>query len=118
MAEFIDHDAYIAAAPDALRPMLVNVRSVLAQTLPDLEEQMRYGMPGFGTAGVTVAGYAAFSKQCGLYVHKGAIDDNAAAIEAAQLKPSKTGLTFSPARPISDDLIIALALASRKESGL
>lgn len=36
-------------------------------------------------------------------------------IAAAGLKASKTGVTFSPKKPIPDDLIETLALASRKE---
>lgn len=76
---------------------------------------MQYGMPGFRSGGSLIAGYGAFSKQCGLYVSKGAISDHSADISAAGLKASKTGVTFSPTRPIPDELVTALALASRKE---
>ncbi|KKB07005.1 hypothetical protein VE25_20370 [Devosia geojensis] len=118
MTAFADHDAYIAAAPEALRPLLSHVRSRLAQTLPDAEEIIQYDMPGFGSAGLVIAGYAAFSKQCGLYVSKGAISAYSDDIAAAGLKASKTGVTFSPSKPIPDELIAALALASRKERGV
>jgi uncharacterized protein YdhG (YjbR/CyaY superfamily) len=57
----------------------------------------------------------AFSKQCGLYVSKGAINAYSDDIAAAGLKASKTGVTFSPTKPIPDDLITALALGSRKD---
>jgi len=118
MTAFADHDAYIAAAPDALRPLLKHLRAQLAQALPDLDELIRYGMPGFGSANSIVAGYAAFSRQCGLYVDKGAISKYADAIAAAGLKSSKTGITFAPGKPIPDELINALAIASRKKLGL
>src|SRR5690554_3262710 len=118
MTAFADHDAYIAAAPDALRPLLMVVRARLAQALPDVEEVIRYDMPGFGSAGQIIAGYGAFSKQCGLYVSKGAISRYADEIAAAGLKTSKTGVTFSPKKPIPDELIAALALASREELGV
>ncbi|MGV6871356.1 iron chaperone [Pseudochelatococcus sp. B33] len=118
MTAFADHDAYIAAAPEALRPLLTLVRARLAQTLPDVEEVIRYDMPGFGSADLIIAGYAAFSKQCGLYVSKGAISAYSDDIAAAGLKASKTGVTFSPSKPIPDELIVALALASRKELGV
>lgn len=118
MTAFADHDAYIAAAPEALRPLLMLVRARLAQTLPDAEEVIRYDMPGFGSANVIIAGYAAFSKQCGLYVSKGAISACSEDLAAAGLKARKTGVTFSPNKPISDELIAALALASRKELGV
>lgn len=118
MTAFADHDAYIAAAPETLRPLLADLRAQLAQALPDLQEVIRYGMPGFGSANSIVAGYAAFSKQCGLYVSKGAINRHADDIAAAGLKASKTGITFSPKRPVSEELVATLALASRKELGV
>lgn len=118
MTAFADHDAYIAAASEALRPLLTLVRAQLAQTLPDAEGVIRYDMPGFGSADLIIAGYAAFGKQCGLYVSKDAISAYSDDIAAAGLKASKTGVTFSPAKPIPDELIAALALASRKELGV
>ncbi|AZN71538.1 DUF1801 domain-containing protein [Georhizobium profundi] len=118
MIVFTDHDAYIAAAPEALRPLLKLVRARLALTLPDADEVIQYGMPGFCSAGLVIAGYAAFSKQCGLYVSKGAISTHLDEVAAAGLKASKTGVTFSPAKPIPNELIASLALASRKELGV
>ncbi|SMQ86141.1 Uncharacterized conserved protein YdhG, YjbR/CyaY-like superfamily, DUF1801 family [Devosia lucknowensis] len=118
MSNFADHDAYIDAAPETLQPLLTHLRARLAHALPGLDEIMRYDMPGFGTGSVVAAGYGAFSKQCGLYVSKGAISTQAEAIAAAGLKASKTGVTFSPARPMPDELIAALAQASRAELGL
>lgn len=118
MTVSVAHDAYIAAAPDALRPLLTHLRARLAQALPDADEIMRYDMPGFASAGQVIAGYAAFSRQCGLYVAKGAIVAHADDIAAAGLKATKTGVTFSPARPLPDHLIVALALASRRDLGV
>lgn len=116
MTEILDHDAYIAAAPEALQPRLAAVRDRLKRALPDAEEVMQYGMPGFRLGGSIIAGYGAFSKQCGLYVSKNAISNHLVDIAAAGLKASKTGVTFSPTKPIPDELITMLAIASRKES--
>lgn len=118
MTALADRDAYIAAAPEALRPLLTHVRAQLAHALPDLDEVIRYDMPGFASGKSVVAGYGAFSKQCGLYVSKAAISQHADAIAAAGLKASKTGVTFSPGKPIPDGLVLALALASRKDLGV
>ncbi len=113
-----DHDAYIAAAPEALRPVLVRLRGELARALPDAAEIIAYGMPGFRIGGAIVAGYAAFSKQCGLYLDASAIASHIDEIAAAGLKSSKTGVTFSPRHPIPDDLVRKLALASRRGHNL
>ncbi|MFN3930931.1 MAG: iron chaperone [Brevundimonas sp.] len=108
----------MAAAPEPLRALLTRLRVQLSQALPDAEEVMMYGMPGFRIDGALVAGYAAFSKQCGLYIDPGAIADNAEAISALNLKATKTGVTFSAARPITDALVKTLAVASRHKKGV
>lgn len=112
------HDAYIAAAPEPFRLLLSRLRARLSQSLPDAEEVMMYGMPGFRIGDVIVAGYAAFSKQCGLYVDPGAVTTHAAEIAALNLKATKTGVTFSAGKPIPDDLVERLAITSRRETGL
>lgn len=109
------HDDYIAAAPERFRSVLGHLRAQLAQALPDAVEIVRYDMPGFAIDGATIAGYAAFTRQCGLYVDPGAIADHADEIAALGLKVSKTGITFSDARPVSDELIEKLAIASRRK---
>ena len=112
-----DHDAYIAAAPEPFRPALKLLRTLLSRALPDAEEIVAYNMPGFRIGGTVVASYAAFSKQCGLYLLPGAISEHADEIAAAGLKTTKTGITFSPRKSIPDDLVQRLARASRKEAG-
>jgi uncharacterized protein YdhG (YjbR/CyaY superfamily) len=113
-----DHDAYIAEAPEELRPLLVRLRAQLARALPDADEVIAYKMPGFSIETSIIAGYAAFSKQCGLYLSPSAIAAHAGDIAAAGLKFTKTGVTFSPSRPIPDDLVEKLALASRRDQNL
>ncbi|MCO5217323.1 MAG: DUF1801 domain-containing protein [Thermomicrobiales bacterium] len=117
MTEIADHDAYIAAAPEQFQPSLRHLRELLARTLPEAEEIVAYNMPGFRIGDTIVAGYAAFSKQCGLYVQPDAIYAHAEEIAAAGFKPTKTGITFTPRKPIPDDLIVRLAQASCKEAG-
>ena len=118
MGKFADHHAYIAAAPEPFQPLLHQLRAQLAGALPDAEEIIKYDMPGFAIGDAIVAGYAAFSKQCGLYVNGGAIAAHADDIASAGLKATKTGVTFSPKAPISDELVNKLAVASRKALGL
>ena len=111
---FADHDTYIAGAPQELRPLLVRLRAHLARALPDAEEVIAYKMPGFRIGKSMIAGYAAFSKQGGLYLAPAAIKSHAREIAAAGLKSTKTGITFSPSQPIPDGLVRKLALASRR----
>lgn len=118
MADFADHDAYIAAAPEPFQAPLRELRAQLAQTLPDAEEIISYNMPGFQIGTAIIAGYAAFTKQCGLYVAAEAITAHADQIAAAGLKATKTGVTFSVRKPMPDALAAALAQSSRAALGL
>lgn len=97
-------DAYVGAAPEPFRSLLAGFRT--------------YGMPGFRIEGALVTGYAAFSKACGLYIDPGTMADHAEEIAAQGLEATKTGVTFSPSRPITDDLIKKLAVASRREKSV
>lgn len=108
-----DHDSYIAAVPEDLRNLLIQLRAQLARALPDAEEVIAYKMPGFKIGESIIAGYAAFSKQCGLYLSPSAIKSHADDIAAVGLKSTKTGVTFSPRQPIPAELVRKLALASR-----
>lgn len=112
------HNAYIAAAPEKLRPLLAKLRAVLAATLPDAEEIIAYKMPGFAIGQTIIAGYSAFSKQCGLYLPPAAIRMHFDDIAAAGLKSTKTGVTFSPSQPFPDELITKLANASRQDKNV
>lgn len=112
-----NHDAYIAAAPEQFRVSLRQLRAQLSRALPDAEEVMKYEMPGFQIEETIVAAYAAFAKQCGLYVDSGAISAHADEISALGLKASKTGVTFSVSKPITDELIEKLAVSSRRQKG-
>lgn len=111
------HDAYIAAAPEQFRAILGRLRAQLAQALPDAREVVKYDMPGFQIEDTIIAGYAAFSRQCGVYVDPGAIAAHSDEIAALKLKATKTGVTFSVSKPITDELVEKLALASRSKKG-
>ena len=118
MTDIDSHDAYIAAAPEQFRDLLAQLRAQLSKALPDAKEVIKYNMPGFEIEETIVAGYAAFSKQCGLYVDPGAIAAHADVISALKLKATKTGVTFSLKNPITNELIKKLAVGSRKKKGL
>jgi uncharacterized protein YdhG (YjbR/CyaY superfamily) len=97
--------------------MLGQLRAQLSRALPDAEEVMKYDMPGFQIEEKIIAGYVAFSKQCGLYVDPGAIAAHADEIASLKLKRTKTGVTFSVSKPITDELVEKLAISSCSKKG-
>jgi uncharacterized protein YdhG (YjbR/CyaY superfamily) len=98
-------DAYLAALPLNQREALTALRSRLTALLPDHLETMSYAMPGLrqpGPNGKMVVGYAAFAKHLGLYPHSGTVIP---LIDCAPFKTSKSGVLFTPDRPLPDMLL-------------
>jgi uncharacterized protein YdhG (YjbR/CyaY superfamily) len=59
-------DAYLKAAPDNLRPRLVQLRKIVKTMVPDAEEGISYGMPYYKYKGALV-GFAAFKNHIGFF---------------------------------------------------
>ena len=98
-------DAYRAALPQDQRDALTALRARLKALLPDHLEVMSYAMPGFrqpGAKGKMVVGYAAFARHLGLYPHSGTVIPQ---IDCAPFKTSKSGVLFTPDRPLPDALL-------------
>jgi uncharacterized protein YdhG (YjbR/CyaY superfamily) len=98
-------DAYIAALPPDQRDALIALRARLRALLRDHLEVMSYAMPGFrqpGPRGKMVVGYAAFAKHLGLYPHSGSVIPQ---IDCAPFKTSKSGVLFTPDRPLPHGLL-------------
>ncbi len=98
-------DAYLAALLEHHRVALTVLRARLKALLPDHFECMSYAMPGFrepGPKGRMVAGYAAFKHHLGLYPHSGSVIPR---IDCTPFKASKSGVLFTPDRPLPDHLL-------------
>lgn len=106
-------NSYIAVLPPDQRAALTDLRSRLSALLPDHVECLSYAMPGFrqpGPKGKMVAGYAGFAKHLGLYPHSGTVIPQ---IDCAPFRTSKSGVLFTPDRPLPDDLL-GLIIATRQ----
>lgn len=98
-------DAYIAALPPDQRAALTDLRARLKSLLPDHLEVVSYAMPGFrqpGPKGKMVVGYAAFARHLGLYPYSGTVIP---LIDCTPFKASKSGVLFTPDRPLPDALL-------------
>lgn len=62
-------DAYIAAAPEFARPILIHLRHAVHDAVPGLEETIKWSMPHFTLNGKNLAGMAAFKAHCALVIH-------------------------------------------------
>jgi uncharacterized protein YdhG (YjbR/CyaY superfamily) len=98
-------EAYLAALPPDQRDALIALRARLTTLLHDHIECMSYAMPGFRQPvpkGKMVVGYAAFAKHLGLYPHSGTVIP---LIDCTPFQTSKSGVLFTPDRPLPDALL-------------
>jgi uncharacterized protein YdhG (YjbR/CyaY superfamily) len=101
-------EAYLAALPEDQRACLTALRGLIARHLPDATECLSYAMPGFRhPGGRMVAGYAAFSRHLGLYPHSGSVIPLLGQ-DAAAFRTSKSGILFTPARPLPEALVLRI----------
>ncbi len=101
----VEVENYLAALPPDQRAALTALRVRLQTLLPDHIECLSYAMPGFrqpGPKGKMVVGYAAFARHLGLYPHSGTVIPG---IDCTPFKTSKSGVLFTPDRPLPDALL-------------
>lgn len=108
-------EAYLSTLPPDQQAALRALRATLARLLPDHAECISYAMPGFrqpGPKGRMVAGYAAFAKHLGLYPHSGTVIPR---IDCTPFETSKSGVLFTPDRPLPDSLVETIIRARQAE---
>jgi uncharacterized protein YdhG (YjbR/CyaY superfamily) len=68
-----DIDDYLAKVGEPKRATLQKLRHTIRDILPDAEEVISYGMPGFRLKGQVVAGFAAFKNHLAYLPHSGSV---------------------------------------------
>jgi uncharacterized protein YdhG (YjbR/CyaY superfamily) len=96
-------DAYIAAAPKAVQPMLRELRQAIRTAAPKAEEKLSYRMPFYAYHGRLIY-FAAHRNHVGMYPIIGREKD----LYARELKPymaAKATLQFPIGKPIPIGLV-------------
>lgn len=97
-----DIDAYIAAQPAAVRPILQKVRATIAAAAPGASETIKYGLPTF-VLHSNLVHFGAFQKHIGFYATPTGHTEFAR--EFAAYESGKGSVQFPLAQPIPYDLI-------------
>ena len=99
-------DDYIAAQDEAVRPVLCEVRAILAAALPEAEERISWSMPTFWQ-GRNLIHFAAARRHLGIY--PGSEATAAFADELAGYDVSKGTIRFPYGRELPAELIGRIA---------
>lgn len=96
-------DAYIAAAPETVRPKLIEIRNTIRNATPDAQEKISYQMPTCTLTGRNLVHFAAYKNHIGFYPAPSGI----AAFEAelTAYKNSKGAVQFPLNQPIPLSLV-------------
>lgn len=66
-------DRYLDSVEEPKRTTLAHLRSTILDIVPDAEEGISYGVPGFKVRGKTIAGFAAFKNHLSYLPHSGSV---------------------------------------------
>ena len=105
--------AYIAAAPEAARPMLRQLRRLIRAAAPRANERLSYGIPFYEQNG-RVAYFAGYQRHVGLYLVGEA--KNRHAKELKRYRVAKATARFPIGEPLPVALITKLVKARIKEN--
>ncbi len=108
-------DAYIAAQPEAVRPVLERLRVILRKALPDAVESISYQIPTFKIGGRAVIFFAGWKAHVSLYPATGRVASELAD-EIAPYKVSKGTLKFPLGKRIPARLVARVAKLRAEET--
>jgi uncharacterized protein YdhG (YjbR/CyaY superfamily) len=101
-------DEYIAAQPEAMRPKLEQVRTVIRRAVPDALEGIGYGIPGYKLHGKPMLYFGGFKEHYSLFAASGtffaALED-----ELSGYDLRKGTVHFPLAKPVPLKLISRIA---------
>jgi len=107
-------EGYIAAAPEAARPMLEQMRAIVRDVVPGATEGMSYGVPTFKNPRALVS-YGAAKNHCSFYVMSStAMEPFADELEG--FDTAKGTIRFKFGQPLPEDLIRRLVEARIAEN--
>ena len=105
-------DEYLAALDDPEREALQRVREIVKDEIPEVEERITYGMPGFNYEGKYLMAYAPFKDHLSVFPGAAAI---AGARGLENFKVSKGTVQFTLENELPDSLIRELVFLRKRE---
>ena len=108
-----DVDAYIAAAPKAVQPLLDQLRQVIKTAAPQAKEKISYGMPSYEHRG-RLAYFAGYERHVGLYgvAHVASANDD----DVTKYLENRSTLRFPVGQKLPVALVRRLIKARVKEN--
>ena len=107
-------DEYLQDLPEARRSALEHVRSVVRESVPEVEEGRSYGMPAFRYRGRPLLAFAATKRHLGLYPCSGWVVDQMRE-ELRDFSLSSGAVRFTEDHPLPDASIRRMLALRQQE---
>ncbi len=107
-------DEYLQDLPPARRAALERVRSVVRESVPDVEEGRSYGMPAFRYRGRPLLAFAAARRHLGLYPCSGWVVDQMRE-DLRDFSLSSGAIRFTEDHPLPDAAVRRMLALRRQE---
>ena len=99
-------DEYIEQQPQEVQETLRKIRATIRETVPDAEERISYGIPGYYQKGQVIF-FAAFPKHLSVYPAPFGVEEFKD--DLARYQKGKGTLQFPLDQPVPYDLIVRVA---------
>jgi uncharacterized protein YdhG (YjbR/CyaY superfamily) len=110
-----DIDLYLASLEEPKRSTLETLRTRILEVIPDAEQCLSYGVPGFRVQGKVVAGFAAFKNHLSYLPHSGSVFPELRE-ELAGYKTSTGALQFPIDRSLPRSLVRKLISVRKRQA--
>lgn len=97
-------DRHLAKVPQPQRKTLIELRKTILEIIPDAEEVISYGFPGYKVNGKIICGFDAFKNHCSFFPHSSLVIP-ALETELKNYKTSKGALQFPVDKPLPKQLV-------------
>ena len=97
-------DQHLAKIPEPQRSTLQSLRKAIREVIPDAQEVISYGFPGYKLNGKIICGFDAFKNHCSFFPHSSLVIP-ALENELANFKTSKGALQFGIDKPLPKTLV-------------
>jgi uncharacterized protein YdhG (YjbR/CyaY superfamily) len=99
-----DVDRYLERIPQPQRLTLQGLRRTIVEIIPEAEEVISYGFPGYKIDGKIICGFDAFKNHCSFFPHSSLVIP-ALENELKNYKTSKGSLQFAVDKPLPKSLV-------------
>lgn len=109
--------AHIARIPEPQKSTLVQLRKTIQEIIPNAEEVISYGFPGYRLNGKVICGFDAFKNHCSFFPHSSLVIPELEN-DLAKYKTSKGALQFPINKPLPKALVRKLIATRLRLLGL